>query len=97
MKGVEAERALPNYSFGLGRRNCPAMLLAHKEIYATFSTIVEWFDFERYDGEMEFDPVGANDSPYQFNQGPKEFRLKFKPRDLAKLEEFLSTSDYTKA
>jgi cytochrome P450 len=96
MKGPEADRALPSYSFGLGRRSCPGMLLAQKEIYAALFYFVEWFQFELFDGEKEFDPVKANDSPYQFNQGPKAFRLKVRPRDQAKLEAYLSTSDYDK-
>jgi phenylacetate 2-hydroxylase len=89
----EATRSLPNYTFSLGRRNCPAMLLAHKEMYNIISALVQWFETELHDGEMEFDPVEANDSPYQFNQGPKQFRVLIRARDQAKLEEWLSTGD----
>jgi phenylacetate 2-hydroxylase len=96
MSGDEANRALPSYAFGVGRRACPAMFLAHKIVSVTIEAMLEWFTFEIHDGEREFDPVEANGAPYQFNQPPKDFRLKLRVRDEAKLEEYLSTSDYAR-
>jgi hypothetical protein len=66
------------------------MVLAHREVAAVISAFVRWFELSLHDGEREFDPVGANDSPYGFNQGPKHFRLKCWVRDGAGLEEYLA-------
>jgi cytochrome P450 len=90
LRGPESTRALPSYIFGLGRRGCPAAVLAHREVAAVASAFVQWFELSVHDGEREFDPVGANDSHHGFNRGPKRFRLQCRVRDRMSLEKYLA-------
>ncbi|KAF9460352.1 cytochrome P450 [Collybia nuda] len=92
MNGPEAERSMPHYSFGIGRRMCPATILVHKENYAIFQTILTHYSVELFDGEREFDPVRGCADSRQFSQGPKPYRIKLEVRDSKKLETFLKTT-----
>ncbi|TFK39629.1 cytochrome P450 [Crucibulum laeve] len=94
MSGPEAERTLPHYSFGTGRRMCPATILVHKEIYSIFQTILSCYSVSIFDGEHKFDPVkGCNDA-WDFNQAPKPYRISLHIRDEKKLNEMLHAEDY---
>jgi cytochrome P450 len=86
LRGPQSTRALLSYTFGLGRRGCPATVLTHREVAGVASAFVQWFELSVHDGERELDLVDANDSPYGFNQGPKRFRLQCRVRDRMSLE-----------
>ncbi|RDB27726.1 3-hydroxyphenylacetate 6-hydroxylase [Hypsizygus marmoreus] len=91
MSGPEAERSMPHYGFGVGRRMCPATVLVHKETYAIFKTILTHFSIDLYDGESKFDAIKSCSNGWDFNHGPKPFRITLNVRDQRKLDSFLET------
>ncbi|RDB27732.1 3-hydroxyphenylacetate 6-hydroxylase [Hypsizygus marmoreus] len=91
MSGPEAERTMPHYGFGIGRRNCPAMNLVHKEIYTVYKRILLNWSIELFDGEREFDAVRGCADGLEFNQAPKPYRIKLTVRDQQKLDAYLNT------
>ncbi|GLB41407.1 hypothetical protein LshimejAT787_1000070 [Lyophyllum shimeji] len=90
MSGPEAERTMPHYGFGVGRRNCPAINLVHKELYVIYKHILLNWSLEIYDGEREFDAIRGCADGLDFNLGPKAYRIKLTVRDQRKLETYLN-------
>ncbi|KAG6812789.1 hypothetical protein H0H92_000421 [Tricholoma furcatifolium] len=91
LKGPEAERNMPHYGFGVGRRNCPAINLVQKELYSIYKHIILNWSLSIYDGEREFDAIRGCADGLDFNQGPKNFRISLQVRDRRKLDEYLNT------
>ncbi|KAG6908403.1 hypothetical protein DXG01_004764 [Tephrocybe rancida] len=91
MTGPEAERVMPHYGFGVGRRNCPAINLVHKELYAIYKHILLNWSLGIHDGEREFDAIKGCADGLDFNQAPKDYRITLTVRDQQKLDAYLNT------
>ncbi|KAG6829804.1 hypothetical protein H0H87_010108 [Tephrocybe sp. NHM501043] len=91
MSGPEAERNMPHYGFGVGRRNCPAINLVHKELYAIYKQILMNWSLSIHDGEREFDAIKGCADGLEFNQAPKDYRITLTVRDQQKLNAYLNT------
>ncbi|KAH0583293.1 hypothetical protein H2248_011167 [Termitomyces sp. 'cryptogamus'] len=91
MNGPEAERNMPHYGFGIGRRNCPAINLVQKELYTIYKHILLSWTISIYDGENEFDAIKGCSDGLEFNQGPKAYRIMLAVRDRQKLDIYLNT------
>ncbi|KAF5378870.1 hypothetical protein D9615_006929 [Tricholomella constricta] len=85
MDGPESERTMPHYGFGVGRRNCPAINLVHKELYAIYKSILLNWSLDIFDGEREFDAIRGCADGLEFNQAPKAYRISLTVRDQKKL------------
>lgn len=73
MGGVET------YAFGMGRRMCPGVFLALREIYTTLVYLTHFFDIEP-DGEYDIDPLTAVEDGRAFSVRPKPFKVRCVPR-----------------
>ncbi|KAG6814754.1 hypothetical protein H0H93_012362 [Arthromyces matolae] len=91
MSGPEAERNMPHYGFGVGRRNCPAINLVQKELYAIYKNILFNWSLSIHDGEEEFDAIRGCADGLEFNQAPKAYRIRLQVRDQQKLDAYLNT------
>ena len=86
----EAERTMPHYGFGVGRRNCPAIHLVVRELYCVFKEILQHYTISIHDGEKEFHAVDGCADGLEFNQAPKKFRINMQVRDQQKLNAYLA-------
>lgn len=91
MTGPEAERTMPHYGFGVGRRNCPAINLVHKELYTIYKHILLNWSLDIFGGEREFDAIRGSANGLEFNQAPKAYTIKLTVRDQKKLEMYLNS------
>ncbi|KAF9893337.1 hypothetical protein FE257_011769 [Aspergillus nanangensis] len=70
----------PVFTFGLGYRMCAGSLLAYRELYLTFMRMLSAFEIES-EGPIETHPVkGVNDLTSLVSM-PREYRVRFVPRD----------------
>ncbi|KAG5644195.1 hypothetical protein DXG03_008858 [Asterophora parasitica] len=91
ISGPEAERTMPHYGFGVGRRNCPAINLVHKELYTIYKRVLLNWSLDIFDGEREFDAIRGCADGLEFNQAPKPYRITLTVRDQRKLNTYLNT------
>ena len=67
------------YAFGMGRRMCPGVFLALREIYTTLVYLTHFFDIKP-DGEFDIDPLTAVEDGRAFSVRPKPFKVLCIPR-----------------
>lgn len=70
---------MDSYAFGMGRRMCPGVFLALREIYTTLVFLTHFFDIEP-DGEYDIHPLTAVEDGRAFSVRPKPFKVRCIPR-----------------
>lgn len=80
---VDASMGVSTYSFGVGRRMCPGIHLAMREMYVTLCYLVYFFTIERAPGEAggmgddyDIHPVSAVANPGGFSMSPKRYKVR---------------------
>ncbi|KIX00657.1 uncharacterized protein Z518_09722 [Rhinocladiella mackenziei CBS 650.93] len=81
----------PIFTFGTGGRMCVGMQLAYRELYVLFLRILNSFTIVP-DGFIESHPIKGVANPASLTTQPKEYKVRFVPRNLAALEQGLSRS-----
>ncbi|KAI9878768.1 MAG: hypothetical protein M1830_010570 [Pleopsidium flavum] len=66
-----------HWMFGAGRRICPGMLLAEREIWLTISRMLWAFDM----GELPAEPIDLKEYDGRSGRSPVPFRITLTPRD----------------
>ncbi|EGO26598.1 hypothetical protein SERLADRAFT_414563 [Serpula lacrymans var. lacrymans S7.9] len=96
----ESDAARATYAFGAGRRKCPGMHLGIREMYVTCMYIVYYFRLEKarenIEGSASLHPVEAIDNYNALTMMPKQFKVKFVPREenLERLKHVLSNEKF---
>ncbi|PWN53131.1 putative cytochrome P450 monooxygenase/Phenylacetate hydroxylase [Violaceomyces palustris] len=89
------ENLQAHYSFGAGRRMCAGVHLANREMYIAFCKIIYFFKILPSDvkGEEDFDicPETACANPRGLSHAPKDFKIRFVPRDRSTIEEWIAS------
>lgn len=62
--------------FGAGRRICPGMLVAEREIWLTISRMLWAFDMQQIDGK----PIDLNEYDGESGRSPMPFEIRLRPR-----------------
>lgn len=72
------------FSFGLGRRMCPGVHLATREMYTSFLYILYYFNIRKSVNveEQDYDihPLTGVHKAQAFSVSPKRFKVMFEPR-----------------
>ncbi|KAJ5833659.1 cytochrome P450 phenylacetate hydroxylase [Penicillium riverlandense] len=78
----------PMFTYGMGYRMCGGSLLANREMYLLFMRTLNSFRLESAE-PVEWDPVQANSDPTSLVAIPKQYKIKFIPRNVQALEKAL--------
>ncbi|KAJ5115932.1 cytochrome P450 [Penicillium angulare] len=78
----------PLFTFGIGYRMCAGSLLAYRELYLAFLRLISAFEI-RTDGYIETDPSRGVADLTTLVSMPKEYEVRFIPRDERLLREEL--------
>ena len=75
---------LESYAFGMGRRMCPGVFLAMREVYTALVYLLHFYTVEKSTepGEADFDidPLTAIEDARAFSVRPKDFKVRCVPR-----------------
>ncbi|EPE29029.1 Cytochrome P450 [Glarea lozoyensis ATCC 20868] len=86
----------PHYAYGAGSRMCAGSHLANRELYTAFVRLIVAFHIdppkEKKD-EAVLDCLDCNAIPTSLTTDPKPFKVGFRARDPAKLNEWMRKSD----
>ncbi|KAJ9352817.1 hypothetical protein DTO027B9_5565 [Paecilomyces variotii] len=86
----------PHYAYGAGSRMCAGSHLANRELYTAFLRLISAFEIvpakNRADDPI-LDPLECNMTKTSLTLDPKPFKVGFRVRDRAKLEEWIRSSD----
>ncbi|KAF7727034.1 cytochrome P450 1B1 [Apophysomyces ossiformis] len=73
------------FAFGLGRRMCPGVHLASREMYVSFLYVLYYFNIRKSDDVQEQDydihPLTGVHKAQAFSVAPKRFKVVFEPRN----------------
>lgn len=86
----------PHYGYGAGSRMCAGSHLANRELYTAFVRLISAFEIKEAANPQDrpiLDCLEANAIPTSLTLEPKKFKCQFIPRDRAKLEEWIATSE----
>lgn len=70
----------PIFTFGVGYRMCAASLLAYRELYLTFIRMISAFEILPV-GTVDTDPLTGVADLTNLSSTPKDFQVKFMPRN----------------
>lgn len=88
---------LPHFGFGIGRRMCIGKGLAEREMYIVFGELVEHFEIKLSEVESEqhidTNPRTATGNPSGLAHSPRKYKVRFVPRNIAKLEAWLDDKE----
>jgi phenylacetate 2-hydroxylase len=90
------ESGTPHYAYGAGSRMCAGSHLANRELYTAFIRLITSFKIVQSKNPADapiIDPFECNKVPTALTTDPKPFKIGFKPRDEAKLKEWLAASE----
>jgi 3-hydroxyphenylacetate 6-hydroxylase len=76
----------PMFTYGLGYRMCAGSLLANRELYLVFIRMINAFKIEG-DSSFETHPVKGNADPTSLVAMPRQYKVKFIPRNPEALRE----------
>lgn len=79
----------PLFTYGMGYRMCAGSLLANRELYLVFLRMLNSFRIEKYD-EVDCHPVRGNSDPTSLVSIPKQYRVRFIPKNESILREALA-------
>ncbi|KAL1980198.1 hypothetical protein VTN96DRAFT_4464 [Rasamsonia emersonii] len=79
----------PLFTYGIGYRMCAGSLLANRELYLVFLRMLNSFRIEKYD-EVDCHPVTGNSDPTSLVSIPKQYRVRFIPKNESILREALA-------
>lgn len=82
----------PLFSFGVGYRMCPGVMLANRELYLVLLRLLSSFRIEEGD-EVDCDPLTGMADPTSLVAMPKRYRARFIPRDPISLEKALDETE----
>ncbi|KAI9738594.1 MAG: hypothetical protein M1834_008098 [Cirrosporium novae-zelandiae] len=86
----------PHYGYGAGTRMCVGSHLANRELYTAFVRLISAFELvppKNKEDEAILNPLECNAIPTSLTIEPKKFKVGFKVRDRAKLEEWIWESE----
>lgn len=86
----------PHFGYGAGSRMCAGSHLANRELFVAFVRLITAFEIvSPRDARDEpiMDALKANALPTSLTMEPKKFKVGFRVRDRAKLEQWLRESD----
>lgn len=84
-----------HYGYGAGTRMCAGSHLANRQLYVVFTRLILAFRIRETTSVKDrpiLDTIECNAVPTSMVTQPKPFRVKFIPRDKAKLESWIATS-----
>lgn len=84
-----------HYGYGAGTRMCAGSHLANRQLYVVFTRLILAFNIRETKLERDrpiLDTVECNAVPTSMVTQPKPFKVKLIPRDLNKLEGWISGS-----
>jgi cytochrome P450 len=93
--GVNELNGPSTYAFGMGRRACPGVHLAMREMYVTLSSLIYYFRIEPVAGEnIDVHPLNAIENARGFSMAPRRFKVRFVPRqeNLERLKKALAVA-----
>ena len=70
----------PMFTYGIGYRMCAGSLLANRELYLVFLRMLNSFRIEA-DEKIDWDPVRGNSDPTSLVAIPKQYKVRFVPKD----------------
>ncbi|ETI27259.1 hypothetical protein G647_09942 [Cladophialophora carrionii CBS 160.54] len=91
----EAGQGTQHFGYGAGTRMCAGAHLANRELYAIFTRLILAFHIKEtpYVNERPIlDSIDCNSIPTSMVTQPKPFKVRFIPRDAAKLDQWLQES-----
>lgn len=78
----------PLFTFGIGHRMCVGMQLAYRELYLLFLRVLSSYEIVA-DGFIENHPIRGVANPRSLTTQPKNYKVKFVPRNLEALRKAL--------
>lgn len=78
----------PLFTFGLGYRMCAGSLLANRELYLVFIRMITAFKLVA-ESTKEVHPVKDNSDPTSLVAIPRDYQVRFVPRDGEQLQKAL--------
>jgi phenylacetate 2-hydroxylase len=91
----EAGQGTQHFGYGAGTRMCAGAHLANRELYAIFTRLILAFHIRETQSVSErpvLDSIDCNSIPTSMVTQPKPFKVRFIPRDTAKLDQWLQES-----
>jgi phenylacetate 2-hydroxylase len=91
----EAGQGTQHFGYGAGTRMCAGVHLANRELYAIFTRLILAFhirETERVEERPILDSVLCNAVPTSMVTQPRPFKVRFVPRDAARLDRWMEES-----
>lgn len=80
------------FTFGMGYRMCAGSLLAYRELYLTFIRMISAFKILPV-GKLDTDPLTGVADLTNLTSMPKDYRVRFMPRDEPALRAALEAAE----
>ncbi|TFB01791.1 Phenylacetate 2-hydroxylase [Trichoderma ghanense] len=92
----DKEIGTPHYAYGAGSRMCAGSHLANRELYTAYIRLITSFQIvptKEPDQAPIIHPIECNATPTSLTTDPKPFKVGLKPRDEAKLREWIAEAE----
>ncbi|KAF4345076.1 phenylacetate 2-hydroxylase [Fusarium beomiforme] len=92
----DKEVGTPHYAYGAGSRMCAGSHLANRELYTAFIRLITAFEILPPKDKNDFpvmDCIECSANPTALTTDPKPFKVGFKPRDEAKIREWIAAGE----
>ncbi|KAJ6785199.1 hypothetical protein PWT90_01610 [Aphanocladium album] len=92
----DTEVGTPHYAYGAGSRMCAGSHLANRELFTAYIRIISAFQLSEADDPADrpvMHCLDCNNTPTSLTLDPKPFKMKLKPRDEARLKQWIAESE----
>lgn len=92
----DSEAGTPHYAYGAGSRMCAGSHLANRELYTAYIRLITAFEILPSSNPADapiIDPIECSRNPTSLTVDPRDFKIRFKPRNTAQLDEWIATAE----